>query len=59
MQDFDVLSELGKYCKNADFQAEVAEFFWRIVSDSDQYNEELLQNCITKFSEMVRYWTLE
>lgn len=58
MQDFDVLSELGKYCKNVEFQAKVSEFFWKIISESDKYNDEVIQNCISKFSEMVKYWTL-
>ena len=59
MQDFDVLSEFGKYCKSESFKQELSEFFWRIIADSDQYNAELLQNCITKFADMVKYWTLE
>ena len=58
MQDFNVLSELGKYGKNADLQVKVSEFFWKIITESDQYNDELLQSCITKFAEMVKYWTL-
>lgn len=53
-----MLSELGKYCKNADFQKQVSEFFWKIISESDQYNDEVIQNCITKFSEMIKYWSL-
>ena len=61
MQDFNVLSELGKYSKssNAELQVQVAEFFWKMIADSDQYNDELLQSCILKFAEMVKYWTLE
>ena len=54
-----MLSELGKYCKNADFMAKVSEFFWKIISDSDNYNDELITNCISKFSDMVKYWSLE
>ena len=59
MQDFDVLSEFGKYCKSETFKQKLSEFFWRIIADSDNYNEELLKNCITKFADMVKYWTLE
>jgi len=59
MQDFDVLSELGKYCKSESFKDKLSEFFWRIIADSEQYNDELLQNCISKFAEMIKYWTLE
>ena len=61
MQDFNVLSELGKYSKsaNANLQVQVAEFFWKIIADSDLYNDELLQSCILKFAEMVKYWTLD
>ena len=37
----------------------MSEFFWRIIAESDQYNDELLQSCIAKFADMVKYWTLE
>jgi hypothetical protein len=37
----------------------LAEFFWKIIAESNEVNEELLENCITKFAEMIRYWTLD
>ena len=59
MQDFELLSEIGRFCHDTEFKNRLAEFFWKIVAESNDCNEELLENCITKFSEMVRYWSLE
>ena len=59
MQDFELLSEIGRFTQDTEFKQRLAEFFWRIIAESNDVNEELLENCITKFAEMIRYWTLE
>jgi hypothetical protein len=58
MEEFQCLSELGKYSKDEQFKVEVSNFFWRIICNSDSYKDELVNNCITKFCEMVRNWDL-
>lgn len=35
MTEFECLSELGKYCKDTEFQNKVSQFFWRIIVDSE------------------------
>ena len=52
------LSELGKYSKDASFKRSVTDFFWEIICNADNYKEELVNNCITKFCEMVKYWDI-
>ena len=59
MQDFDLLSEIGRFCHDTDFKVKLSEFFWKIVTDSEQCDEELLENCINKFAEMIKQWELE
>ena len=59
LTEFDTLCELGKFCKSEDFQKKVSDFFWSIVVNSEQYKEELVENCSKKFAEMVKYWSLE
>jgi len=59
LTEFDCLCELGKFCKSQEFQKQISDFFWGIVVDSEQYKEELVDNCTKKFSEMVKYWALE
>jgi len=59
MTEFECLSELGKYCKDSQFQNKVSQFFWRIIVDSEQYKEELIDNCTKKFCEMIRFWFLK
>lgn len=59
MTDFNVLCELGKFGKHLELNQQVSEFFWRIICESDQYNDELLQACITKFGDMVKFWSIE
>jgi hypothetical protein len=60
MEEFTCLSELGKYAKDkeANFQERVAQFFWGLVVSPDTKNTELLDNCIQKYRDMVRYWDL-
>jgi hypothetical protein len=61
MEEFSCLSELGKYAKDKDssFQEKVAEFFWELIVSKDSKNLELVDNCIQKYRDMVRYWILE
>jgi hypothetical protein len=56
--EFHTISELGRYSKDFDFKKTVTDFFWAIVSSSDNYKEELVLSCITKFAEMVKYWDM-
>jgi len=61
MEEFSCLSELGKYPKDKDagFQEKVVEFFWDLIVSSDTKNMELIDNCVQKYRDMVRYWGLE
>jgi hypothetical protein len=52
------LGELGKYAKSETFKEHVSDFFLKVICESDNYKEELVTNCITKFCEMVRNWDL-
>jgi hypothetical protein len=42
IEEFEVLSMLGRCCKLANFSAQVSMYFWKIISDSESYNQELL-----------------
>ena len=35
MQDFDLLSEIGKFCYDTDFKTKLSLFFWKIVTNSE------------------------
>ena len=61
MEEFNCLSELGKYAKDRDstFQERVAEFFWNLIVKSGSKNRELIDSCSQKYRDMVRYWALE
>lgn len=59
MEEFDALSNLGKFAKSTDFQQRTSEFFWKIIVNSDDHKQELIDNCIKKFSDMIKYWTME
>lgn len=58
VEEFQCLSELGKYSKEADFKTCITDFFWGIVTNADAYKEDLVKNCIAKFAEMVKYWDM-
>lgn len=53
MEEFNALSELGKYCKNQEFMNKVSNFFWKIITEATYHTDELIENCIKKFSDMV------
>lgn len=55
-EEFQCLSELGKYSKEPSFKRAITDFFWEIVCNSDAFKEDLVNSCITKFCEMVKYW---
>lgn len=58
-EEFQCLSELGKHTTDPNFKSKVVKFFWDIVCESDQYKEDLVNNCISKFAEMVKYWDVK
>lgn len=61
MGEFDCLCDLGKMykAKEGDFQTKICNFFWSIILDSSKYKTEIVDNAIKKFSEMVKYWSIE
>ena len=42
MSDFDLLSEIGKHCTDQKLKDGLSDFFWRIICESDSYNDEFL-----------------
>ena len=59
MSDFELLSEIGRFGQDDGFKNKLAEFFWRIVVSAEDCDEELLTSCIEKFTDMVKYWSIE
>lgn len=61
MEEFTCLSELGRYPKDSEpgFHEKVAEFFWDLIVSRSTNNLELIDNCIQKYRDTVRQWTLE
>lgn len=51
--EFDCLVDLGKYCNDDDFQSKIGDFFWRVVIKGGS-KKKLVENCIKKFTEMVK-----
>ena len=54
-----MICELGKFTKDAAFKERTTEYFWRIICDGDNFKDELVNNCITKFCEMVKSWEMK
>ena len=57
-EDFDILSMLGRRAKTIVFQSQVSNYLWQIITNSADYDLELLDCCVTKFAEMIKYWTI-
>jgi hypothetical protein len=51
--EFDCLVDLGKYNHSDEFQTKIGDFFWRVIVQGGG-KKELVQNCITKYSDMVK-----
>lgn len=50
---------MGKFSRSSEFTIKTSEFFWSIITDSDQHKVDLIDNCINKFSEMIKYQSME
>ena len=59
IEEFDILAMLGRRCKTADFSSQVSDYFWQIIKDSEAYNQEALDCCVTKFAEMIKFKAIE
>ena len=59
MEEFDALAGLGRYSKSNEFTQKTSEFFWKIITDSDEHKADLIENCITKFAEMIKYSSMD
>ena len=58
IEEFQTLSELGKYAKDEAFKINVSDFFWNLICNSDNVKEDLVNSCINKFCEMVKNWEI-
>lgn len=59
MEEFDALSGLGKFSSSPEFTAKTSNFFWSIITDSDEHKADLIENCINKFAEMIKFQSME
>jgi len=59
LEELQVICELGKFTKDAVFKQRTTDYFWKIICDGDQYKEDLVNNCITKFCDMVKSWEMK
>ena len=55
IEEIDILSMLGRRSKVLNFEHQISLFFWSIIKDSESYNQELLDCCVTKFADMIKY----
>ena len=59
MEEFDALQNMGKFSRSTEFQQKTSNFFWSIITDSDEHKADLIENCINKFSDMIKYSSME
>ena len=59
MEEFDALQNMGRFSRSTEFQAKTGLFFWQIITNSDDHKAELIQNCISKFCEMIKFSSVE
>lgn len=59
VEDFSCLSDLGKYSLDQGFKEKLVGFFLQIVKNAEKFNEDVQDNAVEKFSEMVKHWDVE
>mmetsp|Transcript_44056 Transcript_44056/g.42658 ORF Transcript_44056/g.42658 Transcript_44056/m.42658 type:complete len:268 (+) Transcript_44056:1508-2311(+) len=59
LEELGCLGELGKYSIDQDFKDRVTTYFWKVVSNSDLYKDDLVQNAIAKFAEIGKKMDLQ
>ena len=55
IEEIDILNMLGRRSKVLNFENQISLFFWSIIKDSESYNQELLDCCVTKFADLIKY----
>ena len=56
--DFDLLGEVERMADSI-FKNKLTEFFWRVISEGNSCDEELLDKGILKLTQMLKYTQLE
>lgn len=59
MEEFESIAALGRFSRSPEFVAKTSDFFWRIITDSNDHKAELIANVITKFSDMIKYQSID
>jgi hypothetical protein len=59
MEEFEAIASLGSYSKSSDFSQKSSDFFWRIITGSEEYPTELVETVVSKFSDMIKYKSME
>lgn len=59
VEDFQCLSDLGKYSIDLEFKRKLVEFFLEIIKRAENFKEEVQENAVAKFCEMIKLWDVE
>lgn len=59
MEEFEAIASLGSASKSLDFSAKSSNFFWSIITDSNDHKQDLIENVVNKFSDMIKYSSME
>lgn len=59
VEDFSCLSDLGKYSMDMDFKKKLVEFFLQIIKHAEDFKQDVQENAVAKFCEMIKLWDVE
>lgn len=59
LEEITTLSSLGRGGSTGEYSKKIGDFFWKIITESDQHKADLVDNCISKVAEMVKYWSIK
>lgn len=58
LEELEAIASLGSASMSSDFSAKTSNFFWKIITDSDEHKLDLIENVVNKFSDMIKYDTM-
>lgn len=59
VEDFQCLCDMGKFTIVTEFKTKLVQFFLDIIMNAENYKEDVAENAIAKFNEMIKSWDVE
>ena len=59
VEEFTMLNMIGRASRDETLRNKIGAFFWSYITSSKSNNIEVVDKCVTKFAEMIKFWSLD